>query len=314
MQASQGLSVVLGATGAIGSTVMDELSKQGRAVRAVSRKSTSTNGAVEHVAADITEPGSLARALDGAAVVYLCAQPPYADWPTRFVPMVRGVVDAMAETNAVLVYADNLYAYGPPAGPLTESTPIRPISSKGRVRAEAAQLIIEAHAAQRIRAVLGRASDYFGPRGVATVNGPRTFGAVVAGKPASWLGSLDVPHSMSYIEDIARALVVLSDRPDAWGRAWHIPSHTQTAREFLRRVHEVAGRPPRIRTTGRRMLAIGGLFLPAAREVREMMYQFERPFVSDAADFERHLGPFTPVPLDAAIDSTLAWWRSHSAK
>ena len=311
MARTEGTSVVLGATGAIGSTVVDELSRQGRAVRALSRRPGPARDGVEPIAADVTDRDGLRRALDGAAAVYLCAQPPYSEWVTQFVPMVRSVVDAVADSGAVLVYADNLYGYGEADGPMRESTPVRPTTPKGRVRAEAAQLVFEAHASGRIRAVAARASDYFGPRGEATVNGPRTFGAVVAGKPATWLGSLDVPHTMSYLEDIARALVLLGGRPDAWGRAWHVPSPTQTPREFLSRVHELAGLPPRIRSTGRRMLAVGALFIPEAREVREMFYQFDRPFVMDSSDFGRLLGPFEPTPLDDAIGRTLAWWRSR---
>lgn len=311
MDPQRTVNVVLGATGAIGSSVVDELVRVQKTVRAVSRHPGQPRDGIEPVAADVENRDSLRRAVEGATTVYLCAQPPYSEWVTRFVPMIESIVEAVSETEAVLVYADNLYAYGPVSGPMRESTPLRPTTPKAKVRAEAAQLVFDAHASGRIRAVIGRASDYFGPRGTATVNGPRTFGAVVAGKPATWLGSLDVDHSMTYLEDIARALVVLGERPEAWGRAWHVPSHTQPPREFLRRVHALAGRSPRIRATGRTMLAFGALFISEARQVRPMFYQFDRPFVSDSSDFERLLGPFEPTPLDHAIERTLAWWRSR---
>ena len=45
---------------------------------------------------------------------------------------MRGIVAGAAASGARIVYADNLYAYGPVEGPLTEDLPSRATGSNGR--------------------------------------------------------------------------------------------------------------------------------------------------------------------------------------
>jgi nucleoside-diphosphate-sugar epimerase len=125
--------VVLGAAGGTGSAVVRELAARGRRVRAVTRGGTSdAPEGVEELAADIGTAEGAGRACEGAAVVYHCAQPNYRKWPELFPPMTRAVIDGAAAAGAKLVFADNLYVYGPPDGPMTEETPQRAQGKKGR--------------------------------------------------------------------------------------------------------------------------------------------------------------------------------------
>jgi hypothetical protein len=78
------------------------------------------------------------RACEGATVVYHCAQPGYTKWPELFPPLTRAVLDGAAAAGAKLVFADNLYVYGPPDGRMTEQTPQRARGKKGRTRVEMA--------------------------------------------------------------------------------------------------------------------------------------------------------------------------------
>lgn len=55
------------------------------------------------------------------------------------------------------------------------------------------------------------------------------------------------------------------------------------------------------------MMSLGGLFIPAARETAEMMYEFEKPFVVDSSKFERTFG-LKATPLPEAIAQTVAWY------
>ena len=73
--------------------------------------------------------------MTGAAVVYHAASAPYHRWPELLPPLMRGVLDGAAAAGARVVYADNLYAYGPVDGPLTEDLPSRATGPNGRVRA-----------------------------------------------------------------------------------------------------------------------------------------------------------------------------------
>jgi len=56
--------------------------------------------------------------------------------------------------------------------------------------------LLDAHRAGRVEVAIGRASDYFGPRGGAQSNlGDRVFPAALAGKTSTVLGDRHQPHT-----------------------------------------------------------------------------------------------------------------------
>ncbi|ABL83115.1 NAD-dependent epimerase/dehydratase [Nocardioides sp. JS614] len=314
MMASSIDHVVLGAAGATGSAIVRYLVSQGARVRAVSRSGRADIAGVESVAADLGTSDGARRACAGAAVVYHCAQPDYTKWPELFPPMTAAVIDGAAAAEAKLVFADNLYMYGPPDGPMSEQTPLRATGSKGRTRIAMADALLSAHAEGKLRCTIGRSSDYYGPGGLGSTAGETVMNPLVRGKRARWLGSLDQPHTLNYLDDMARALVTLGERDDADGEVWHLPAaEPLTGREFLTQAFEAAGHPPRIGVASRTTIRIAGLFSPLLRELDETLYQFERPFVSDASKFQATFGPFEPTPHADGIQRTVDWFRRHYA-
>jgi nucleoside-diphosphate-sugar epimerase len=101
------------------------------------------------------------------------------------------------------VFGDNLYAYGPVDGPLAEDLPSRATGPNGRTRARIAQTLMRAHEAGRIRATIGRASDFFGSHARMSTVGDRVFARALERKAAQVRGDPDVPHTVTYIEDFA---------------------------------------------------------------------------------------------------------------
>jgi hypothetical protein len=55
------------------------------------------------------------------------------------------------------------------------------------------------------------------------------------------------------------------------------------------------------------------MFNPLVRELNETLYQFERPFVSDASKFQGAFGPFEPTPHQEAARRTVEWFRRRYA-
>jgi nucleoside-diphosphate-sugar epimerase len=308
--------VVLGATGGAGGALVRELAGRGYRVRAVSRKPAAAwPEGVEQQAADAADPARTRTACQGATVVYHCAQPPYQRWAAEFPALTASVADAAAAAGARLVYADNLYAYGPVDGPLTEDLPALATTTKGRVRALMAERLLAAHRAGTLQVVIGRSSDYYGPGGANSAVGEILFGAAAAGKRARWLGRLDVPHSLNYLPDVARALATLGTRPEAPGEVWHLPAaEPLTGRQFVGLVATALGRPVKVTATSRLALRVAGVVDPRARESAEMLYQWERPFVLDASKFQRAFGPFRPTPHPQAVATTVAWFRERAAR
>jgi nucleoside-diphosphate-sugar epimerase len=300
--------------GAVGRAVLDELVARGLPARAVSRRPPAQlPPGVDLTLADVTDAQAARRALDGATVVYHTASAPYDQWPKLLPPIMSGIVEASEASGARIVYADNLYAYGPVEGPLTEALPDRATGPNGRVRAALANQLLDAHRSGKVRATIGRASDYYGPRGLQSTAGDRLFAPALQGRPAQVLGDPDLPHTLTYLPDFARGLVELGLRDEALGDVWHVPSApTVTMREFVRLVFEAAGHPPRQRVLPSFLLGLMALASPMMRAVREQQYQREAPWVVDHSKYAAAFGAHV-TPHAEAVPETLAWYRGRDA-
>lgn len=311
---STGLHVIFG-TGAIGLATFDALRRRGRTVRLVNRSGQArVPDGVEVVGGDASDPAFAAKATRGAAVVYQTLNPPYPQWSTLFPALQSGVLAAAESSGARLVSMENVYMYGRPDGyPMTEDRANNAHTRKGQLRARMSQELLTAHRAGRVQIAIGRASDYFGPRGGAQSNlGDRVFPAALAGKAASVLGDPDQPHTYTYIPDIGEGLAVLGEHPDASGEIWHLPNdpETRTTRELVETIFKLAGQP-RVRLRTMPPLLLRGLSLinPTIRELLEMQYQFEEPFIVDSSKIKHRLG-LTATPIDEAIAGTLQAYSS----
>ncbi|MEM8925677.1 MAG: NAD-dependent epimerase/dehydratase family protein [Actinomycetota bacterium] len=301
--------VVLGA-GPVGRGVAARLIDQGAAPTVLTRSGTVVAGA-DAMPVDITDPIALRAALTtaDADAVFQCAMPPYHRWPQEFPALQAAVVEACTATEAVLVAAENLYAYGVHGQILTEDGALTPTTVKGRVRAELWRSLASAHTEGRIRAVAVRASDFFGPGVAASSFGHSVFGRLADGKAAQVFGDPDTRHSVTYVPDYAAALVRVAERPDTWGQAWFAPTApARTQAELVRAAAHHLGVEPRIQTIGRLPLRLAGLFNPAAREMVEMLPEFTSDFVMDSSMSEKEL-ELAPTDLDAAIAATAATYR-----
>jgi nucleoside-diphosphate-sugar epimerase len=200
-------------------------------------------------------------------------------------------------------------------GPLTEDLPALATTRKGRVRTLMAERLLAAHRSGTLQVAIGRSSDYYGPGGANSVVGDILFGAATKGNRARWMGRLDVPHSLNFLQDVASALITLGARPEAPGEVWHLPAaEPLTGRAFVALIAAAVGRPVKVTATSRLALRIAGIFDPRARETTEMLYQWERPFVLDASKFQRAFGPFEPTPHHQAVATTVAWFRERAGR
>src|ERR1700720_688706 len=222
-------------------------------------------------------------AAGGAAAVYQCLNAPYTRWPDLFPPLQRGALAAAERAGALLVTLENVYAYGPTGGkPMTEDLPLAATTSKGRTRAAMTTELLTATAADRVRIAIGRASDFFGAGATESTLGERVFGNAVAGKRADFIGNPDLPHTYSYVPDIAAGLATLGTDERAAGQVWHLPGpETVTTRALLDLVAAEVNLPVGIRRIPKLAVRALGLVNPMMRELAEMSYEFEQPFVLD---------------------------------
>lgn len=317
---SSELHVVYG-TGPVGTAVIELLLAQGKRVRAVSR-----SGARKHLPAEVelrkgdaTNPADTKQSSAGASHVYNATNPvDYHRWPEQFPPLQRGVLEGAAAAGAKLIVMENLYMYGPHGGaPLMESMPMRGKGSRSTTRVRMTEELFAAHAAGKVRAASVRASDLFGPHVTESLVGERLFQPLLAGKPAQLFADLSLPHSVSYIGDVARALVNVGADDGALGQAWHAPNAPAVSlSEFVRILGEEAGITPRVsalpRPVTRALLPALGLLVPPLRGLEENIYISYEPYLVDHSRYAARFGDHA-TPLREAIRATVGWYRAHTA-
>ena len=308
------MHVVFGA-GQVGTPLAIKLVEQGQRVRVVRRSHGEIAAGAELVPGDALDPGFCARACEGASVVYHCMNPAYdaALWAKAVPRTMDNLIAAAGGAGARLVVLDNLYMLGRTGGrPMNEDTPMNPCSRKGEIRARAAERLFDAHAKGRVRAVAGRASDYYGPRGTLSYLGDFFWKPVLAGKKARSPVDPDAVHTYHYIPDVAAGLAQLGSAPDdALGRAWMLPCQPAgSLRELIERLEKALGRRIPIGSIPKPMLKVIGLFVPIVREMNEMLYQWDEPFIVDDRRFRERFGAQS-VAADIAARETVAWATQH---
>lgn len=305
--------VVFGA-GQVGPLVAQLLRLRGKRVRIV-RRSAGTVGVegAEQVRADAMDPAACAEATRDAETVYHCINTPYFAkvWEQTLPRIQANLVAAAGGAGARLVVLDNLYAYGRTGGqPMDESTPQRPSSRKGAIRARLHDALMEAAARGEVRVAVGRGSDFFGPgAGAGSHLGERFWKGVLAGGAGSVLVDPDTRHTYHFTRDVAAGLAALGLDAGADGLFMLPCEGAVTTRELVGRFAEALGRPIALRRLPPWLLSAAGVLFPLMRELGEMQYQWEEPFLVSDAKFRARFGTIS-TPLDEAARQTVAWARA----
>jgi nucleoside-diphosphate-sugar epimerase len=303
------LHVIFGG-GQVGSLLASHLIASDRRVRIARRSSGAPNG-VELVRGDAADREFCMRATEGAMVVYHCMNPPYngALWEELLPVYMGNLIAAANRVGARLVVLDNLYMLGRTGGvAMNEDTPMRPCSRKGAARAKASEQLFEAHRRGDIRAVAGRASDFYGPGGELTHLGERFWRPAIAGKTARVLIDPDAVHTYHFIPDVAAGLATLGlATDDVTGYAWMLPCQPAgTLRELVRRFVVALGHDFHVAGVPRILTKVIGIFDPLVREIGEMLYQWDEPFIVDDRRFRERFHA-APTPTDLAVQEKVAW-------
>jgi nucleoside-diphosphate-sugar epimerase len=304
--------VVVGA-GPIGTATALLLIEKGEEVVIVTRSGSGpTHPAITRSAADASSSAKMVELASGAVAIYNCANPAYHRWPTDWPPIARALLIAAERSGAVLGTVSNLYGYGPVSGPMTEDLPLIATGPKGRARARMWRDALAAHNAGSVRATEVRGSDYVAP-GPSSHLGDRVVPRLLAGKSVAVLKSADTPHTWTTVKDVARLLVEVASDQRGLGRAWHVPSNPpRTQREAVGDLCRVAGVDSvRVSEHPALLMRALGLVNPLIRELTEVSYQFENPFVLDSTAAQRTFG-LTPTPWDDVLASVVESYRENA--
>ncbi|KRF02991.1 epimerase [Nocardioides sp. Soil777] len=304
------IHVVTGA-GPVGSTVAQQLAEAGQRVLLLTRSASGPeHPLVERLSVDVSRPDQLGPALEGAVAVHHCIHGSRYDartWRAELPVAERHVLAAAGHVGAVVVFPESLYSYGPTDGPITEDRPRRATTGKLGVRTE----LLAQRDASPTPTVSVAASDFYGPLVRNAHAGERLVPTVLAGRTMRVMGSLDQPHSFTYVPDLAAAMIRAAATPDLWDSFLHAPTAPPvTQRELVEQVAAAAGVPvPRMSAIPAWALRALGAVSRETRELTETSYMFTRPFVLDSGASQERLG-LAPTPLSTGVKETVGWWRT----
>jgi nucleoside-diphosphate-sugar epimerase len=296
--------------GALGREITRQMLAAGRPVTVIQRrKPKDLPPAARFISADIMEPEAITLALVGATAVICALGLPYqsALWEKGWPLAMTNLLAACESAGARLVFADNLYLYGPTNGPITENLPAVDYGIKPRARAEVTRLWQAAHASGRLKVATVRSPDFYGPGVEQSVLGSASLMPLAKGKRAGLIGNADLPHDVAHVSDYARAVITLRDADDdAYGEAWHVPcAPTLTLRQHLQIAADAVGVKLRLTVLPRWLAPVIGAFVPFVQEGVEMQFLFDRPYVVKSDKFRRRFwSDVTPFEtgLPAAAD------------
>jgi nucleoside-diphosphate-sugar epimerase len=305
------MHVVFGA-GQVGAGLARRLAAQGLRVRVVRRGAGEVGPGIEVVSGDARDPAFVLRATEGATVLYHCMNPATysgAAWEAELPALGEALIAAAVAHDARLVCLDNLYGTGVTEGVRTEQTPMAPVGRKSGVRAAwDARLRAE----PQLRFVVGRAGDFFGPgTGEHSLLSRSNLGRLLTGGRVMLVGDADAPHAFSYVPDVVAGLAALGTATDVEREVFHLPIVQRSPRALVDALAQALGVAPRTLVIGGRWMWWLGVVWPLARELRETLYQWDRPFLASDARFR---GRFPEVARsDAQVVAELAGWLGEAA-
>lgn len=295
--------IVIFGYGTVGRLIGANLLARGQSIRIAQRNCPAKLPAgATFMACDILDRDAVRQAMQGAGQAVLSVSFPYDSrvWRTAWPTAMTNMVEAGAEAGARIVFIDNLYQLGPQTEPRHEDMPLSDTGQKPAILSETTRIWMAAR--DRVHVAALRCPDFYGPGVSISHLGATGFGRVARGKTAMLFAPPDTPHDFAYVPDIARAAVSLLDAPDdAYGQVWNMPcAATRTPREILALGAAAIGMEAKLMAIPLALLPAIGLASRFAREVADVGFTWDRPYIVDASKFmQRFRSDVTPFETGA---------------
>ncbi len=301
--------IILGVNGRFGRAAAQAFLDAGWSVRGLARHwpGRAVDPRIQQITGDAFDPGAVSAAAFGSDVIVNALNPPYPDWARDLPRLTASVLAAARASGATVMIPGNVYNYGAamPAV-LTEDTPHRPTTRKGRLR----QVLEDAYAtasADGVQTIILRAGDF--------IERERTsgwFDAFVAARVAqgkvTYPGPLDRLHAWAYLPDMARALVGLAEKRAGLPAfsSFGFEGFNITGAQLVAAMERVARRPLKVTSMPWPVMAVIGLVSPMIREVTEMRYLWQTHHSIDGSRLAGVLPAFHAPPLETALADAMA--------
>ncbi|MCC8409752.1 NAD-dependent epimerase/dehydratase family protein [Mucilaginibacter sp. UR6-1] len=288
------MHTILGAGGPVANTLTRQLIDHNQNVKLVSRRpSTFTGNNVSWQKADLLNRNEVLNAVKGSTVIYLCAGLVYDKdiWREQWPVIIQNVIDAAKETQARLIFFDNVYMYGLVNGAMTENTHYNPTSVKGEVRAKVATTLMDEAKAGNIKASILRGADFYGAESMNSFYDMMVLDKFSKRQKAQWIGDANTKHSFTYVPDAGQAMYLLGQTPESDNQIWHAPSAPAlTGKQLIELAAGEFGVAPKFTSINKAMLWMVGLFNKTVMGTVEMYYQYDHDYIFDSSKFEKAFG------------------------
>ena len=305
------MQTILGSGGVISRELAESLREYTTDIRLVGRNPKAFHESNELVSADLTNAEDTLRAVEGSEVAYLVVGFPYSykSWNAMWPVAMKNVINACKTHGTKLVFFDNIYMYDPGyLDNMKEDTPLNPSSKKGAVRKQIIDMLMKEVENGSLTALVARCADYYGP-GIErnSMLTETVFSKFAEGSKANWLGPLNFKHSFTYTPDAGKATAMLGNTADAYNQTWHLPTagNPPTAQEWIDTIAEGLDAKPKAMILTPFIAGLMGIFMPVMKELKEMMYQYDRDYVFNSDKFEQRFN-FTPTAYKDGIAHIIA--------
>lgn len=327
--------LVTGATGFIGSHLVDRLLERGDTVRALVRPSSDVSyleeRGVELVRGDITDPASLPAAVDGIEAVYHAAAQvsdwgPWREFRSVTIGGTRNVLEAAAQAGVarfLQVSTDNVYSSRYLGKRMTEETPLETRFAwwdyYRRSKLAAERLAWRYHDEGRLAVTAVRPGLVLGERDRVMLPGVMAF---LRSSSAMFLGNARNRLPYVYVGDIAAGCLLAATHPEAAGQAYNLASsETVTQRDLFAAIAEESGVALPRRSTPV-VVARGIAFAMELSSIiggrrwrppmsRVGITQVAVDYIEDAGKAERELGWRAQTPMREAVRRAVEWQRAQ---
>ena len=330
------MNLITGATGLLGSHIAQQLRQQGQEVRALVRPGSDHSFldslGVQIAPGDVTDPKSLAPAMEGVTTVYHAAAKvgdwgPWEQFQAITIDGTAHMIDAAQKAGVQrFLHVSSLSAYGHPDGEGLVVDETHPLGQNlhrwsyySRAKAQAEQLVWQAHREGRIVATVVKPSWLYGERDRASM--PRLIRAIRNGK-AKILGDGTNRLNLTYAGNEAQGCILAATKDQAIGQSYNLGDDgVITQREYFERIaKEIGAKPPR-RQVPYRLVKSAGFALECIYRLvgskmpplvtRYSAWLIGRRCFFSSEKARRELGWQATVSYEEGIPRAVAWCLEH---
>lgn len=253
---------------------------------------------VRLLAVDVTNKEAMMNIAKQSELIFSCTDVPYQMWH-EFYPAITVALDhALKNSTARLVIADNLYSYGNVKGAnMNEKFPHHATTRKGIIRANMIQKLLNDANEYKNRVAFVKAADFIGPGIYKGLFGTDFLHRLQQQKTLFMYGDLNLPHTFTYINDFAQAMINVGTANDSFGQIWHAPNATAMSLDKWIHLFEVhTSSKANILSIPKFVIKLASHFNTMIRELYELSYQFEYPYLVDHTKYVSRFGDHSTSP------------------